>query len=306
MQSLIPAFDFYSVFIAPWSEYLETTLPIVLMGFFVAAACGLVGVYVILRKMALVGDAISHSLLPGIAIGFLIVGTRSSMPLFLGAVIAGVLAVVFIEFIHENSIIKPDASIGIVFSSLFAIGVIIITLFADHVDLDTDCVLYGEIAFVPLEDPVSIAGFNLGPYPIFRMGAILIALLILVKLFFKELLVTTFDPGLARCIGVKPRVFHYGLILTVSLVLVSAFKSVGAILVVAMLLFPGCTALLLAKDLKKVLAIAVSLGVFYSVGGLHLATWLDCSIAAAMTVVAVILLSLAWSYAAIKKKLATA
>ena len=303
MTSIIPDFNAQEVFIVPWTKYLYTTLPIVLMGFFVTGSCGIVGVYVILRKMALVGDAISHSLLPGISIGFLFVGTRSAMPLFIGAVIAGVLAVVFIEFIHENSLIKPDASIGIVFSTLFSIGVIIITLFADHVDLDTECVLYGEIGFVALEEPISVAGLNLGPYPVFRMGAILLILLVLVKLFYKELLVTTFDPGLARCIGVKPRVFHYGLVLAVSLVLVSAFKSVGAILVVAMLLFPGCTALLLVKNLKQAIYLVLGLGVLYAVGGIHLATWFDASIAAGMTVVAVGLLGIAWAYAALMKPL---
>ena len=289
MISIFQTFDFNRVFIEPWTVQFTNTWAIVLMGFLVSAGCGLVGNYIILRKMALVGDAISHSLLPGIAIAFLIAGKRDTTALFLGAIVAGVITVALIEFIHKHSKIKTDAAIGIVFSSLFAIGIIIITLFADHIDLDTECVLYGELAFIPLNDSVMVAGMNLGPYPIVRMAMILLGLIAIISVFYKELLVSTFDAGLARCIGVKPQIFHYGLTFVLSLVIVSAFKSVGAILVVAMLLFPGCTARLMTNNLKSALWITIILSGAYAFLGFHLATWQDCSIAAAMSVCALII-----------------
>lgn len=298
-MSIIPPFNAYHVLIEPWTDQWQNTWPILLMGFLVAAGCGLVGNYMILRKMALVGDAISHSLLPGIAIAFLISDSRALTPLFIGAILSGILTVVLIEFIHKNSKIKPDAAIGIVFSSLFAIGVVIITVFADHVDLDTDCVLYGELAFIPLTKPVIFLGLNLGPYQIVRMGCVLLGLIIIISIFYKELLVSIFDPGLARCIGIKPKIFNYGLALVLSLVIVSAFRSVGAILVVGMLLFPGCTARLLSDKLKSILSISMALAAIYPILGLILATWLDCSIAGAITVAAAGIFGIVWAVKAI-------
>lgn len=294
-MSIIPPFNVYHVLIEPWTGQWQNTWPILLMGFLVAAGCGLVGNYMILRKMALVGDAISHSLLPGIALAFLISDSRALTPLFIGAILTGILTVILIEFIHKNSKIKPDAAIGIVFSTLFAIGVVIITIFADHVDLDTDCVLYGELAFIPLTKPVIFLGLNLGPYQIVRMAFVLLGLIAVIIIFYKELLVSIFDPGLARCIGIKPKIFNYGLALVLSLVIVSAFRSVGAILVVGMLLFPGCTARLLSDKLKSILGISLLLSALYPILGLILATWLDCSIAGAITVAAACIFGLVWA-----------
>jgi len=278
-----------------------------MMGTLVAATCGLIGVFIILRRMALVGDAISHSLLPGIVISFLVAGTRATPTLFIGAIAIGILTVLLIEYIHQNTLIKPDAAIGIVFTSLFAIGVILMTLFADHVDLDLECVLYGEIAFVPLEQPFLIGSLNLGPYPIIRMLATCLLVVILLITFYKEMLITAFDPALARCLGFHPKSFQYGLVVVLSLVIVSAFRSVGAILVVAMLLFPGANALLLSKNLKTVLILTLGLSFLYSIGGIHLATWLDASIAGSMTAVAVIcfIITILFTHCFHKKKIAS-
>lgn len=306
-MSIIPQFNAYHVFIEPWTSQWENTWPILLMGFFVAAGCALIGNYMILRKMALVGDAISHSLLPGIAIAFLISNSRDLSPIFIGAIASAIVTILLIEFIQKYSKIKPDAALGIVFTSLFALGIVIITLFADHIDLDTDCVLYGELAFIPLMKPTMIAGINFGPYPIVRMGAILLGLLAIITLFYKELLVSTFDPILANCLGIKPAIFNYGLTLILAIVIVSAFRSVGAILVVAMLLFPGCTARLISNDLKSILKISVVLCLLYAILGFHLATVLDCTIAGAMTVCAACLFLIIWAlkiYSKFKSKLA--
>src|SRR5690606_14893296 len=236
MAELIPAFDFHQVVVAPWTEHLPLFGWVALMGFFVAAACGLVGNYLILRRMALMGDAVSHSVLPGLVIAFLLTDSRGTLPMFLGALAAGAVTTVLIELIHRKSRVKQDAAIGIAFSALFAVGVLLVSLYADKIDLDADCVLFGEIAFVPLESMVTLGGWTLGPESVVRMGAVLLAVGAVVTVFYKELLVSAFDAGLARTLGINPTVFHYGLMAMLSIVVVAAFEAVGAILVIAMLI----------------------------------------------------------------------
>ena len=296
MNELIPEFDFARVFVAPWADGAQTCICIALIGFFVATACGLVGNYLILRRMALVGDAISHSVLPGIAIAFLLANSRSTPVMFLGALAAGILTTVVIEVIHKKSRVKQDAAIGIAFSTLFAIGVILISLYADKVDLDAECVLYGEIAFVPLAPHLQIFGFPLGPEPVVRMGIVGALTLLLIVVFYKELLVSSFDPGLAASLGINAGVMHYSLMSMLSVVVVSAFESVGAILVIAMLILPGATASLLSQRLPVVLSLSVLHGALSSLLGIHLSIWLECSMAAAMVVMGAALFVLAWIF----------
>ena len=204
MNDLIPAFDIQRVFVAPWASDFQGNMWVVLMGFFAITACGLVGQYLVLRRMALVGDAISHSVLPGIVIAFLLLKSRSSGAMFIGALFAAVLTTVLIEFIQKKSRVKQDAAIGIVFTSLFALGVIMVSLFTSQIDLDLDCVLHGEIVNVPLEFPfVQIAGLNLGPSSVVRMAAVSLITAVLVMVFYRQLLVSSFDPGLAGSLGVN-------------------------------------------------------------------------------------------------------
>jgi manganese/zinc/iron transport system permease protein len=232
--------------------------------------------------------------LPGIVIAFLLSGTRQTLPMFLGALAAGVVATGLIEVIHRRSRVKVDAALGIVFTTLFAVGVILIALFADHVDLDSDCVLYGEIAFLPLHEKVRLLGVTLGPPELVRMGTVALAIGVLVTMFFKEMQVTSFDPGLAQSLGISPTVAHYALMTGVSLTVVSAFESVGSILVIAMLILPGVTASLLADRLRTILLLVVPQAVISSMVGLHLGLWLNASIAACMVVAASGLFVLAW------------
>lgn len=303
MVDLIPPFNFEQVFLDPWRGGFSEAQPgppaifwIAAMGFFVSSACGLVGAYLILRRMALVGDAISHSVLPGIAIAFLVSGSRGSATMFAGALVAGMVTTLLIEIIHRKSRIKQDAAIGIAFTTLFAIGVILISLFASQVDLDQECVLYGEIAWVPLEETVAIRGFTLGPEPVVRMGIVLFMTALLIVLFYKELLVSSFDPGLASSLGINATVMHYGLMCWLSVVVVSAFESVGAILVIAMLILPGATSSLLSSRLPVVLVLSVLHSAISSLSGIHLAYWLNCSMAAAMVVMGTVLFVLAWIF----------
>jgi manganese/zinc/iron transport system permease protein len=298
MNSLIPPFDFHHVMVAPWSEQFGSTIWIVLMGFLVTAACGLVGSYLILRRMALVGDAISHSVLPGIAVAFLLSSSRGTIPMFLGALAAGLVTTVIIEVIHKKTRVKQDAAIGIAFTSLFAIGVILISLYASKVDLDQECVLYGEIGFVapPFQSEVILGGINFGPEPVVRMAVVTLIVVALILVFYKELLVSSFDPALAFSVGINATVVHYGLMCVLSVVVVSAFESVGAILVVAMLILPAATGSLLRQRLPGVMWVAVLHAAVSSVLGLHLATWLKCSIAAAMVVMGTVLFTMAWLF----------
>lgn len=293
MTELIPAFDFQRVIVEPWTAGGGFAW-IALMGFLVATACGLVGNYLILRRMALVGDAISHSVLPGIVIAFLLAKSRGSLAMFLGALSAGVVTTVIIETIHRKTRVKQDAAIGIAFTSLFALGVILISLFASKVDLDQECVLYGEIAFVPLEEMVRLGSTTLGPVSVVRMAMVTLVLAVLVVAFYKELLVSSFDPALAVSLGINSTFVHYALMAALSVVVVSAFEAVGAILVVAMLILPGATATLLSHRFPVMLGLTVVHAALSSVLGLHLGVWLNCSLAGAMVVAATGLFVVAW------------
>lgn len=275
------------------------------MGFLVAGTCGLVGCFVILRRMALVGDAISHSILPGITLAFLLTNSRDTLPMMLGAVAAGVVTVALIEAIRYTSRIKPDAAIGIVFSSLFAVGVILISVFADEVDLDAECVLYGELGFIPLQDIAYFGEIVIGPEPVVRMAIIALIAIVLLFAFFKEMMVTSFDSGLAASLGINPTRYQYGLTLFLSIVIVSSFESVGVVLVIAMIIFPGATALMLTDRLPIALALSTVISGAYSLLGFHLATWLNASIAGGMTVIAGIVFGIVWAFAPQRGLIAT-
>lgn len=296
METLIPPFDFQQHVIAPWTENLQLFGWVALMGFLVTAACGLIGNFLILRRMALVGDAISHSVLPGIAIAFLVSESRNNWIMFLGALAAGIATTILIEIIHRRTRVKQDAAIGIVFTTLFAIGVILISLFAGQIDLDVDCVLYGEIAFVAQEDFVTLGGREIAPQSVVIMGVVAIGVAMLIAIFYKQLLVSSFDPGLGASLGINQTAVHYSLMCGLSVVVVSAFQSVGAILVVAMLILPGATAYLLTHRLPGMLGLSVVHSLFSSVLGMHLDLWLNCSMAAAMVVAGAALFTLAWIF----------
>ena len=264
---------------------MNPTLVVLLVGSLVAASCALVGSFLVLRRMALLGDAISHAVLPGIVLAFLFTGDRAPLAMVVGAGALGVLTVMLVEVLDRSRRLKEDASIGVVFPALFSVGVILISRYAAQVDLDLDCVLYGEIAYAPW-DVLLVGGAALGPKALWVNGATLLFNALLVGLFFKELKVTTFDPELAASLGFSPLLVHYLLMSAVSVTVVGAFESVGAILVVAMLVVPPATAYLLTDRLGVMLGLAVALGVISATAGYALARWWDASIAGAMATVA--------------------
>jgi manganese/zinc/iron transport system permease protein len=296
MEHLIPAFDWHRVVIQPWADEFPISVWIVLMGFFVTAACGLVGNYLLLRRMALVGDAISHSILPGLVVAFMIFRHNSTWVMFAGALAAGFVTVVLIEFIHKQSRIKPDAAVCIAFTTLFALGVALMSSLEARgtIHIDAECVLYGEIAFVPLEPPVVVAGWSLGPPSVVRMGLVLAGVVLTIVLFYKELLVTSFDAGLAKSLGLRTGVWHYGLMGALALVVVSSFEAVGAILAVAMVVVPPMFAAQLSDRLPVRLVLTVVHAFLSAVIGFHLSVWLKCSAAGAMVVAAALLFTGVW------------
>ncbi len=257
-------------------------IEIQLIAVVVAIACAIPGVFLVLRKMALISDAISHSILPGIVIGFFITQDLNSPLLILLAALTGVITVVLVEAIQKTGMVKEDTAIGLVFPALFSIGVILIAKNANDVHLDVDAVLLGELAFAPF-DRLLMAGIDVGPKSLWIMGTILIISIALLLLFYKELKVSTFDAGLSSALGISPLIMHYGLMSVSSVTVVGAFDAVGAILVVALMIAPAATAYLLTSDLKKMLLLSILFGVFSALAGYWMAHLLDASISGSMS-----------------------
>jgi len=291
---LIPPFDWQAVVVDPWTTDLPLFGWVALMGFLVTTACGWVGNYLMLRRLALMGDAVSHSVLPGLVVAFLWSGSRGTWAMFAGALAAGLVTGWLVEAIQRGSRVKQDAAIGITFSALFALGVVLLSRYAHQVELDADCVLYGEIGFVALESRVVVGGWELGPVSVVRMAAVALGVGLLAWLWHPRLLVSAFDPGLARTLGINARGWHHTLMAALSLVVVSAFEAVGAILVIAMLILPGATAALLVERFPARQALVVAFAALSATLGVSLAVWLDCSIAPAMVTVGAGMFSVVW------------
>lgn len=257
---------------------------IILIGILVAWSCSILGCFLVLRKMSMIGDAISHSVLPGIVIAFLFSGTRDSFIMMLGAAAIGLVTVFLIQM-FQNSGVQSDASIGVVFTALFAIGVVLVSIFTRQVDLDLDCVLYGEIAYAPW-DTLDFRGTNIGPKAIWGIGASFFLNVVVIGLFYKQFKLCSFDPALAAALGIPVAFFHYLLMGLVSISTVASFESVGAILVVGMIIVPAATAYLLTESLGKMIVISMIVGAISSIAGYYVAYLLDASIAGSMITVA--------------------
>jgi manganese/zinc/iron transport system permease protein len=226
-----------------WTE-LDTW--IVLTGALTAMACAVPGVFLLLNKQSMLGDAISHAVLPGLAIGFLVSGSRDPLPMFIGAVLAGLFTGVVSGVIERRGRVEAGASLGVVFCSLFALGLILIRLAADHVDLDPGCVLYGALELAVIDSATV-------PRIVWQSAAILILNLFLAGVFFKELQVVAFDPRFAKASGIPSGLIQQGLTVVTALTTVVAFESVGSILVIAMLIVPSASAMLLSRSVSGVL-----------------------------------------------------
>ncbi len=259
---------------------MSASIEIQIIAVLVAVACALPGVFLVLRQLAMMSDAISHAILPGIVIAFLLTEDLSSPLLILGAAAAGVATVALVELLRKTGLLKEDAAIGIVFPAFFSIGVILIARFASDVHLDVDAVLLGELAFAPF-DRVVLASIDV-PKATLVMASILMLNVVFVGLFFKELKLATFDSALAATLGFTPVLLHYVLMGLVSTTAVGAFDAVGSILVVALMVAPPAAAYVLTQRLASMLWMSAALGAISAVGGYWMARWLDASIAGSM------------------------
>ncbi len=249
-----------------------------------AAACALPGCFLYLRRMSLLGDALSHAILPGIALAFLFSGTRSIGPMFLGALGAGLTTALLSTGIRKWGRIPEDAALGVVFTSLFAIGVMLISLTARNVDLDPGCVLYGALEFVPF-DTTRLWGIEI-PRALLVLGCVFVLNLTLLILFYKELVLVAFDSPLASALGFSASLVTTGLLVVVSATVVASFEAVGSILVVTLLVAPAATAHLLTDRLPTFLGIAVAVAVSSALLGYLGAVHLNTSVAGMISVVA--------------------
>lgn len=247
----------------------------------VAATCALPGVFLVLRRMALMSDAISHSILLGIVLAFFVVEDLESPILILAAAATGVLTVALVEALLRTRRVREDAAIGLVFPALFSVAVILVSRFAGSVHLDADAVLLGEIAFAPFRR-FEVAGVDLGPRTLWLMSGILVLNLTAIGLFYKELKLATFDPTLAAALGFSPALIHYLFMALVSVTAVGAFDAVGSILVVALMIAPPAAAWLLTDRLPVLLGLSVGIGAASALSGFQVARLLDASIAGAM------------------------
>ena len=258
---------------------------IILVASLAAINCSLIGTYLVLRKLAMMGDAIAHAVLPGIVIAFLVTGARTSWVVLIGAGGVGVLATYLVSYLHRQARLQTDAAMGINFTWLFALGVILISAFSKKIDLDPDCVLYGEIAYAPLDTWIGPNGAHLGPRSVYILTVMLLINLAFILVSYKELLVTTFDPDFATTIGINTTLWHYLLMGVTSFTTVATFELVGAILVIALLVAPPATAYLLSKRLPTMLITASLISVLAAGGGYCLAIAINGTIAGAMATV---------------------
>lgn len=254
---------------------------IMITGALVGASCGLIGAYLVLRRLALMGDAISHSVLLGIVLVFAITSSRAPLPMAIGAGAIGLLTVALVGWIQRSGLVKEDAAIGLVFPFLFAIGVFMVSRFPSTVHIDVDAVLFGEIAYVPLYR-LEAFGRDLGVQAFWTLGTMLAINLAFVGLLYKELKLSTFDAGFAAAVGMSPVLLHYLLMAAVSATTVVAFDAVGAVLVVAMLVVPAATAQLLTRRMPIFLALSMALGASSAFFGYAMARAIDGSVAGAM------------------------
>ncbi len=274
MEEIITAFDY---------PYAWRALAASVM---VGLMCGALGCFIVLRNMSMVGDALSHAILPGVVVAFMVVGGYSALGFFLGSVAAGLVTAVLITWIQQKVATKNDAAIGIVFTTMFALGVMGISWLSknEHAHIDLKDFLFGNVLGVSDSDLV-------------LTGMICLYVLASLYVFYRPLFATTFQPVIAETMGVNTKLVHYFLMLLLSFAVVAALQTVGVILVVAMLITPAATGLLLSRRLPKVIMIASLVGVLAAVFGLAIAFAFKTTPGPAMAVMASFLYGLAVFFA---------
>jgi manganese/zinc/iron transport system permease protein len=269
-------------------ELLAVDLPPLLAALLSSIVCGLLGNWLVLRRMSLMGDAISHSVLPGIVAAFLITGSRAPLPMFVGALVAGGLTTLLSAAVRRYARVDSGAAMGVVFASLFALGILLIEqAAARQVDLDPDCVLYGSLETLFWFPPASVlelfswSSIARLPTPILTLSGTTALAAIVTWLLRKELALTSFDPELGAALGFRPRVVHAILMMLVAAATVASFEAVGSILVVAMLTCPAACARLWTDRLRTQISLSLGISVLLAISGYAIAatapTWLGTS-----------------------------
>lgn len=249
-------------------------------GVLAALGCGLLGNFLVLRRLSLMGDAISHSVLPGLVVAFLVTSSRGSVPMFIGAAVAGIATVVLVEAVKKLGRVESGAAMGVVFSVLFALGVLLIEVAsARGVDLDADCVLHGQLeTLVWFGAPEGWSGLSAGgllsavPQEVTTLAVMVVVVIAFMGLLFKELRISAFDPALSTTLGFHAGVLHYALMILVAFATVASFEAVGSILVIAMLICPASTARLLTDRLRTQVWLSAGIAVLSASGGYIAAT----------------------------------
>jgi manganese/zinc/iron transport system permease protein len=275
----------------PWHSM--TSVWLVVTAAFTALACGVPGTFLLLRRMSLTGDAISHSVLPGIVIGFLFSGSLESPLLLAGAAISGWLAVMIIEALCRRGGVREDAATGVVFTAMFALGLVLLSLAASRVDLDPDCVLFGNLESAIHGEGIEIGGLGV-PKVVFSTAGVALFAILFTALMYHRLLASSFDPTQALLAGMSPGLVQSLLLAVTAAVVVAAFQTVGAVMSVALLVLPAASALALSRRLPQVLAMVALHSVASAVLGLYLATWADCNLGAAVVLAGAVLMVAAW------------
>ncbi len=268
MASLIDFFNALGKY-----DFLQSALLTAIM---VGIMSGIIGSFIILRGMSLMGDAISHAVLPGVAVAYMF-----GFNILIGASVFGVLAALLIGFVASRSKIKTDTSIGVVFSAFYALGFILISMAESSTNLHH--ILFGNILAVSDSDIMTTA-------------VVLGIVILFVVIFYKELLVTSFDETYAKTYGLKVQVIHYALMLVLTLVTVSALQTVGIILVVAMLITPAATAFLWTDKLVTMLVLSASVGVVSAITGLYFSYTFNWASGPAIVIVAAMLFALSFVF----------
>jgi len=259
-------------------------IEILLTALLVALSTSLVGVFLVLRRLSMIADAISHTVLLGIVLAFLLTRDLNSPLLIVGATLMGVLTVYAIELLIKTRNIKEDASIGVIFTLLFAVSIIIINTLLRDVHLDTHTVLLGNLEFVPF-NRMDIFGVSL-PAAMVIMGVVLMINIGFISLFYKEVKLVSFDTALAGVLGFAPVIIHYAMMTLVSLTAVAAFDAVGAILVIALMIAPPLSALQFTKTLFSTILLSLIIAVFNTVVGYAMSIILDVTISGSIASIA--------------------
>ncbi|MDD2942309.1 MAG: iron chelate uptake ABC transporter family permease subunit [bacterium] len=261
-------------------EFIYLDLAPLLTALFAAASAAVLGSILLLRRSSLMGDAISHSVLPGIVIAFLVSGSRSALPVFFGALCAGVLAAVLIELVRRLGRLSVDTSMGVVFSIFFALGVLLIEVASGRsVDLDADCLLHGQLEtliWIPRsrEDVFSWSGLLTSlPLPVYNSAAVFLLVIFVVSVFYKEIKLFCFDQEFAHLMGMRVSLAYYLLMILVAFAVVASFQAVGSILVIAMIICPAASARLWTDRFSRQIFFALLFSVLSVLVGYAAASW---------------------------------